>query len=471
MGSLSGHQCAGALHPGPPCTRARHPGALRQVRSHASMPKGSPARSRSSLAMESILQLAHSAHNTKRCRSAIEEQHVNAMAGEMGRTRQCRHQGRCGGKSLGGAGREGDATKRVADMCQPSIEQAKAISLADGYCSISNGSGIQARQNTWEERERPNWLVGAREAFAPSITVKTSSSSGQRGQALQRRGSVGEEVRPPDKLYSDAAPSAMRMNNEFNSQEWSLPGASTMKELEKPVSPAVTASCHQHPTEDPEVQEVDKSAVTNNKKKKKVSQRGKAFSKEEDRAICSTFLHVSTDPIIGTNQSAAGYYARMHQHFTENIGASSRTKISIENRWTTIQKAVSKFCGFYAAIERRNESGKNEQDRINDSIRMYEDTEPWQFHHCWVVLRGEPKWHEKMAETNMGQKANQKHSQDSETEINSMHTGSALPERPEGRDSAMKRSRMMGYTSSSSTAVEMLQKMHERGEKNDEKED
>jgi hypothetical protein len=26
------------------------------------------------------------------------------------------------------------------------------------------------------------------------------------------------------------------------------------------------------------------------------------------------------------------------------------------------------------------------------------------------ILRGEPKWHEKMAETNMGQKANQKHS-------------------------------------------------------------
>ncbi|PAN31465.1 hypothetical protein PAHAL_5G421500 [Panicum hallii] len=161
----------------------------------------------------------------------------------------------------------------------------------------------------------------------------------------------------------------------------------------------------------------------------------------------------------------------MQQHFTENIGASSRTKISIENRWTIIQKAVSKFCGFYAAIERRNESGKNEQDRINDSIRMYEDTEPCQFDHCWVVLRGELKWHEKMAETNMEQKANQKHSQDSKIEINTMHTGSALPERPEGWDSAKKRSRMMGYTSSSSTAVEMLQKMHERGEKNDETED
>ncbi|PVH32590.1 hypothetical protein PAHAL_9G434700 [Panicum hallii] len=63
-------------------------------------------------------------------------------------------------------------------------------------------------QNTWEEREQPNWLVGAREAFAPSTTVKTSSSSGRRGQALQRRSSVGDEVRPPDKLCSGAAPSA-----------------------------------------------------------------------------------------------------------------------------------------------------------------------------------------------------------------------------------------------------------------------
>ena len=103
----------------------------------------------------------------------------------------------------------------------------------------------------------------------------------------------------------------------------------------------------------------------------------------------------------------------------ENIEVSSnRTKISIENRWTTIQRAVNKFCGFYAAIERMNESGKNEQDRvhhfihdsnlytfllcwfllqwmfvwlgqINDAIRMYEEIEPWQFHHCWVILRGE----------------------------------------------------------------------------------
>ena len=33
---------------------------------------------------------------------------------------------------------------------------------------------------------------------------------------------------------------------------------------------------------------------------KRLSQRGKAFSKEEDRIICSAFLNVSKDPITGT---------------------------------------------------------------------------------------------------------------------------------------------------------------------------
>ena len=34
-------------------------------------------------------------------------------------------------------------------------------------------------------------------------------------------------------------------------------------------------------------------------KVKKVSQRGKAFSKEEDWIICSAFLNVSKDPVTG----------------------------------------------------------------------------------------------------------------------------------------------------------------------------
>jgi hypothetical protein len=72
----------------------------------------------------------------------------------------------------------------------------------------------------------------------------------------------------------------------------------------------------------------------------------------------------------------------------------------------------------------------------------------------------------------MAQRVNQRPAPKcSETETCSVQAESTLPDRPEGRDSAKKRARIMADTSSSSAAMEMLQKMHDRGEKNDVKED
>jgi hypothetical protein len=35
--------------------------------------------------------------------------------------------------------------------------------------------------------------------------------------------------------------------------------------------------------------------------RKRVAHRGTAFTKEEDSALCSAFLNISKDPIIGVN--------------------------------------------------------------------------------------------------------------------------------------------------------------------------
>ena len=43
-------------------------------------------------------------------------------------------------------------------------------------------------------------------------------------------------------------------------------------------------------------------------KGKRVSRRGGSFTKEEDAIICSAFMNVSKDPIVGVNQSSGGYY-------------------------------------------------------------------------------------------------------------------------------------------------------------------
>lgn len=101
---------------------------------------------------------------------------------------------------------------------------------------------------------------------------------------------------------------------------------------------------------------------------KNVAHRGIAFSKEEDAMICSAFLHISKDPIAGTNQNAGTYYKRMYDFFSENKPGHSRSQIGIQKRWLLIQNRVSLFCALKSRVDRRNESGKNEQDRVRTLI-------------------------------------------------------------------------------------------------------
>ncbi|KAJ1283207.1 hypothetical protein BS78_03G110600 [Paspalum vaginatum] len=218
-----------------------------------------------------------------------------------------------------------------------------------------------------------------------------------------------------------------------------------------------------------------KPKKTTKKLAKKVCQRGKGFSKEEDRLICSAWLNVSKDPITGTNQSSRGYYQRMHDYFDENLGApSSRSVKAIQHRWLAIQKAVNTFCGHFSTAERLNESGKNEQDLINDAAKLYEEKESWTFEHCWNMLRYEPKWSDRMIELNtIGTytRVNQRVAVDA--------VGDPLPgenadntARPEGRDNAKKRkARASAADSQSSAAIEVLSAMNARGQQKDEKED
>ena len=106
--------------------------------------------------------------------------------------------------------------------------------------------------------------------------------------------------------------------------------------------------------------------------------------------------------------------------------------------------------------------------QINEAVRMYQDKEVWHFGHCWDILRHEPKWNDKLLETpttGRGKTKQPQNAPEDSLQTQSVQAESSLPPRPQGRDNAKKR-RAKGYaeTSSSSPAVEMLQKMHERGQ-------
>ncbi|KAJ1255011.1 hypothetical protein BS78_K298900, partial [Paspalum vaginatum] len=117
---------------------------------------------------------------------------------------------------------------------------------------------------------------------------------------------------------------------------------------------------------------------------------------QEDLCLCSAFLNVSKDPIVGTNQSSEGYWERIHQYYhAHRTFVSDRNPGSLVHRWTTIREAVQKFCGYKALQDRLDKSGHTEEDRIQAAIKMYRKhnkCKEFNFRHCWEALHEAQKW-------------------------------------------------------------------------------
>jgi hypothetical protein len=102
---------------------------------------------------------------------------------------------------------------------------------------------------------------------------------------------------------------------------------------------------------------------------KKIPRRDKNFSIKKDELLCSAYINVSKDPIAGCNQPMGAYWDRVTQYYHDHkTMQTERTKASLIHRWEKIQKDTSKFCGYYGKIVWLNESGKNEDDRVNKQL-------------------------------------------------------------------------------------------------------
>ncbi|XP_062157069.1 glutathione S-transferase T3-like [Alnus glutinosa] len=115
----------------------------------------------------------------------------------------------------------------------------------------------------------------------------------------------------------------------------------------------------------------------------------------DDNLLVEAWLYVSMDAVQGNQQKNKVYWKRICDYFHERktLGAN-RNQTSLMNRWSTIQLAVNKFCGFLAQIEKRSQSGLTEQDKICQARQMFVDIQksPFNFEHSWLILRFHPKW-------------------------------------------------------------------------------
>jgi hypothetical protein len=103
----------------------------------------------------------------------------------------------------------------------------------------------------------------------------------------------------------------------------------------------------------------------NDRRKKGVAKREKNYSNLEDETLCSAYLNVSKDPVVGVNQPMKSYWARITDYFNEMRTTDvERSSSSLQHRWGDISRDTALFCSYYAEIERKHQSGKSEDDKV-----------------------------------------------------------------------------------------------------------
>uniref|UniRef100_J3MC09 No apical meristem-associated C-terminal domain-containing protein n=1 Tax=Oryza brachyantha TaxID=4533 RepID=J3MC09_ORYBR len=228
-------------------------------------------------------------------------------------------------------------------------------------------------------------MGGGQPARRGSRPTKSASSLPQSGATQQGAGQVrlsaatvtmaagrGRPPTPPSPMVSNMAGMGDYMNlvNE-DINHYDLGGIGSQPEDEQP--PAVDC--------------------TSVKPKQK---RSKNFSDEEDELLVSAWLNVSLDPVSGSDQPKSTYWNRIYDYYHSNkTFISERNENSLMHRWSTIQEAVNKYCGYVSKIQERNESGVRLDQEMQARIWYKKDDEhqrTFNCMNCYHLLKNQQKW-------------------------------------------------------------------------------
>jgi hypothetical protein len=87
------------------------------------------------------------------------------------------------------------------------------------------------------------------------------------------------------------------------------------------------------------------------RKKIYVSKKLSNFSPTEDQMLVRSYLEVSGDAAVGTNQRKESLWSRIMNQYNEKRGHyPERTLRSAQSRWDSIKLEVRKFCGYYSEV-------------------------------------------------------------------------------------------------------------------------
>ena len=94
--------------------------------------------------------------------------------------------------------------------------------------------------------------------------------------------------------------------------------------------------------------------------------RGSSYTIQEDLHLVKSWLNVSMDPVVGTNQSMGAFWQRIESIFHEHKDfPSTQNKKFLQGRWTFVNGMVQRFCGHYAKALRNRRSEMTEADTVS----------------------------------------------------------------------------------------------------------
>jgi hypothetical protein len=130
--------------------------------------------------------------------------------------------------------------------------------------------------------------------------------------------------------------------------------------------------------------------------------RSRNFDVKEDVDLMKCWLTISTDGIVGTNQSADQFWSRIWE-LMQAVGHSSRSKDSMQSRFKNVlNKEISKFSGYFIQVSSAPPTGTVFGDWVKLASALYngvvspsarDDCGPLFKHlEAWKVVKDHPKY-------------------------------------------------------------------------------
>jgi hypothetical protein len=111
--------------------------------------------------------------------------------------------------------------------------------------------------------------------------------------------------------------------------------------------------------------------------------KGPTYQEHEDAQLCCSWIEVSEDPSVGTDQASTRFWDCISRCYHDAIPQPPRPIGSIKGRWQLISHGVSKFTGCVKHIDRLNASGATSEDRLTQALLLFAELQGKTFTFLW----------------------------------------------------------------------------------------